>query len=363
MGASMLLRGQDPGSFVRLANSRKISPGASVAYVSGPVAGGNAPPEVTMLGYPAAVPPTGLLKTLTLTVATAGAVGTATMNVLFNGDHAGTFTTAASVVDSAVLGVTFCFTAGSYQVGQSWTWNVGNSSAASMGDVVVADLQVIDVTATYAALGTVILYDASLVRFYQFTQAGVLFPPNPWDGMPVIVQDASNAAFTYNILVAANTGQTIENPYQQGAFSAAGGSWPLFVNGETIEYRWNQTLGAWCKVSSTADALWPIVSVITAPTVTLTGRCLVEANSSSAAVTLKMPASPSQRGLVIGVKDVGGVAAANNITVNGNGGQLDYDDGWPTSRPSLVSSAVIATNFRYAEWIWTGNFWALKGIV
>ena len=71
---------------------------------------------------------------------------------------------------------------------------------------------------------------------------------------------------------------------------------------------------------------------------------IIGANSSSSMITITMPASGATPGQRWTIKDEGGDAAVNNITVSGNGFNIDG-----------VVTFVMNTNFESIDIYWTGT--------
>jgi hypothetical protein len=95
--------------------------------------------------------------------------------------------------------------------------------------------------------------------------------------------------------------------------------------------------------------VWPNQLVNTAGPTTITANS-VRCDTSSVAPIVTLPAFPFP-GFEITVFDLSGNAAANNITINGNGGQLING----------IASAVISTNFGYRRLTYDGTNWTIVG--
>jgi Flp pilus assembly protein TadG len=295
------------------------------------------------------------VNTITVTITTPGALGTSIFAVSVNGGTPVPQGNTAASFNSAVGGLVFYFTPGSYNTTQSWTWNFGVEGAFS-ADAFVADVDVVDMPPTS---GPYTLAGSMIARAYQ--AATLIMPANPWDGMQVGIHVLYSAVtFTNQVTIQANTGQTIENPYQLQSYSTSGGSFPLFVQNQLVIYRWNANIGSWTKSYDNAEDVWPSIEIVNNTTVNLPGRALVRCSSGTASPTVNLPTATCN-GIAVGVKDIEFLAATHNINVNaiGSGWQIEYP------KATLASTAALAVNGIYAEWVsdTETKVWWLKGLV
>ncbi len=74
---------------------------------------------------------------------------------------------------------------------------------------------------------------------------------------------------------------------------------------------------------------------------------LISANSTSSVITINLPATPTT-GRTVKIKDVLGTSATNNITIQGNGANIDGS-----------SSYVISDNYEAVMVTFTGTIWSI----
>ena len=89
------------------------------------------------------------------------------------------------------------------------------------------------------------------------------------------------------------------------------------------------------------------VTAITGNYSVLSTDNLIAVGILTSAITITLPASPSI-GDTYKIKDTRGSALANNITISGNGNNIDG-----------ATNFVIATNFAFLSLVFTGTYWSI----
>lgn len=194
------------------------------------------------------------------------------------------------------------------------------------------------------------LLDETFMR--QHGAGTVTLPANPWDGMRVVIMDADGTATGSPISIQRSGSQLVQAVYNDSKFVAGT---TIQVPWQCVEFVWDAvgtnvnggTNPCWRIAYDSKSDILPIVSTtVSAP---LSGRGHVLADTTGGALTLTMTSSPTD-GMVVRVKDKGGAAGANNITIAAAGA------GWliqPVNSTGAVPAAtcVISNNRAGAEWI------------
>jgi hypothetical protein len=332
MPASPRLRGLAPGALVSIANAWRIGGSANIAYLDGK-ATGKAPPAVLLTGAPG-----NLASPLTLSVSTPGPLGTAVLQLA----GVATFTTAASDATvgrslSAVataggasppgggLGgsnsLVLFLPAGQYDTSNAWSWNLGAGSVPGPTAVGLAPQDIV--------ANGVVIADSVLARVHTGLSPGaggavtVTMPSNPWDGMLVAVEDADYYSFINSILVSANSGQTIQNPYNVPSTSPTTPT--IRIPGQCVTWAWDALVGTWRVIADSHSGVLPSVPCGSGVTVTLFGRAWVKCSSTGAACTVNLPVAATE-GLAVRVTDVTGTAGTHNITVKSSAANVGINN-------------------------------------
>jgi hypothetical protein len=109
---------------------------------------------------------------------------------------------------------------------------------------------------------------------------------------------------------------------------------------------WSKYLEQWlASISSSTNT---VTTVTTTPYAVLGTDQLIDVNVAGPAV-VTLPAAPGTAGRSITIKDTSGAAATNNITVNGNGHNVDGS-----------ATYTIGTNYGFVTIEWTGTIWAVR---
>lgn len=119
-------------------------------------------------------------------------------------------------------------------------------------------------------------------------------------------------------------------------FPAQSGNNGKFLTTDGANLAWGSVGGGWAAA----------VTVVTADYTVLTSDNLIVVNKSvGSATTITLPAAPTTGSMVV-VKDGKGDAATNNITVDGNGKNIDGD-----------ATRVISVNYGAVSLVYNGTQW------
>lgn len=170
--------------------------------------------------------------------------------------------------------------------------------------------------------------------------------------LPQSIGTASNVTFGQ---ITANNGVVISGAISGGIFYANGSAQVVQDSSNLFWDATNHRLGL--GTTSPAFTLqigggigYKYVSKAINYTLAITDT-IIGANSSGGAITLNLPAVVPSAGWTCEIKDIGGAAATNNITISGNGNNIDG-----------ASSIALTTNYSSVSIISNGtNYYIVSG--
>lgn len=194
---------------------------------------------------------------------------------------------------------------------------------------------------------TGILASREIVVFSNTTNGAITLTmcANPFDGQVVTIKDEYQKWNTHNLTVAANVGQTIQDPGNLGG--NYGASITLSTIGGCFSWVYDAVQATWL-ISSISSIIGPIISNITSTTINyqvVVTDSVISVGTLITPITITLESAPVTGRTVI-IKDANGSAATYNITVSGNGHNIDANP-----------SAIITQNFGSVELAFNGSVW------